>query len=158
MGEWSIRREIVIDAPIDVVWEFVATPEQTSRWWCAGLPVELVFEQREGSRFEEHYDDGELAYDIEGTVWVFKPAERLAIRRVTEGSAAPADLVDITLSKKDAAINRQILWLAALCWQPLIAGQCQLFRETWAVTVATAVLKTRAIPPYATAVGLSQQP
>jgi uncharacterized protein YndB with AHSA1/START domain len=101
MGEWSIRREIVIDAPIDVVWEFVATPEQISRWWCAGLPVELVFEQREGSHFEEHYDDGELAYDIEGTVWAFKPAERLAIRRMTEGSAAPADLVDITLSKKD---------------------------------------------------------
>lgn len=98
MSEWSIRRELSIEAAPDVVWACVGTPACLSRWWCPPPTVELMFEQREGGHYEEHYKDAEYAYDLEGTVVAYVPQRRLAIRRVTEGSPSPADLIDITLS------------------------------------------------------------
>jgi uncharacterized protein YndB with AHSA1/START domain len=101
MSEWSIDRETEIEAPIHSMWEFVAAPARVSRWWCAGGPVKVRFEAREGGHFEEHYDDCGYAYDIEGTVWAFEIPRRIAFRRVTKGTSVRADLIKITLSEYD---------------------------------------------------------
>lgn len=97
MGEWSIRRELLIEATLDAVWTCMVTPARFSRWWCPPPTVEVMFEQREGGHYEEHYRNAVYAYDVEGTVVAYVPQQRLAIRRVTKGSRSPADLIDITL-------------------------------------------------------------
>ena len=73
MEEWSIRREVVIDAPVDDVWQHVVVPERISRWWCAGEPVRLAFGPQENGHFEEHYDDGSFAYDLTGRIEAVEP-------------------------------------------------------------------------------------
>lgn len=97
MRPWSIRREVWVGAPVDAVWAYLGTAEQLSRWWCPPPSVRLAFEPRAGGRFEEHYDDGRFAYHVEGTVTVYEPPRRLAIRRLTPGSPAPSDVIELTL-------------------------------------------------------------
>ncbi len=97
MRPWSIRREVSVGAPADAVRAYPGTAEQLSRWWCPSPSVRLAFEPSTGGRFEEHYDDGRLAYHVEGTVTVYEPPRRLAIRRLTPGSPAPSDVIEFTL-------------------------------------------------------------
>lgn len=97
MGMWGIRRQVSIAAPAAAVWEHVGVPEHLSRWWCPPPAVRLAFEPYPGDRFEERYDDGRLAYRVEGTVLAYEPPRRWAVRRPTPGSAAPADVIEITL-------------------------------------------------------------
>lgn len=101
MGEWSIRRELLIETPLDAVWTCVVTPALLSRWWCPPPSVEVMFEQREGSHYVEHYHDTVHAYDVDGTVVAYRPLQQLTIRRVTKGFPSPADLIDITLRDED---------------------------------------------------------
>lgn len=108
MSAWSIRRELLVHAPLDVVWGYVGTPSRLSGWWCPPPTVELIFEQRQGGRFEEHYRDAERAYDVKGTVVAYAPRQRLAVRRVTSGSPSPVDLIDITL-RREGGHTRVIL-------------------------------------------------
>ncbi|MBE3590574.1 MAG: SRPBCC domain-containing protein [Firmicutes bacterium] len=100
MRAWGIRRRVSIAAPAEAVWAYVGVPELLSRWWCPPPTVRLAFEPRPGGRFEERYDDGRLAYRVEGTVLAYEPPRRLAVRRFTPGSPAPADVVEITLHEE----------------------------------------------------------
>lgn len=102
MGRWSIRREVCVQAPADVVWAYVGTPERLGEWWCPPPTVRFAFEPRKGSHFEEHYDDGRFAYDLEGTIVAYQPPRRLVVRRLTPGSPSPADLIEITLTEEGA--------------------------------------------------------
>ena len=101
MDDWAIRQEIAIAAGQDAVWRCVADPERLSRWYCAGGPVKVRFEPRKGSRFEEHYDDGEHAYDIEGVIWSFDQPRRLLIRREAVDPSVSADFIDIRLDEQN---------------------------------------------------------
>ena len=40
-GGYAIVREIVIDAPIDVVWRTITEPEQISRWFADKVELEV---------------------------------------------------------------------------------------------------------------------
>jgi len=106
--EWSIRRQVSIAAPAEAVWPLVGLPEGLSRWWCPPPTVHLAFDPRPGGRFEERYDDGSLAYRVEGTIVAYEPPRRLAVRRLTPNSAAPADVVEITL-REEGSRTRVIL-------------------------------------------------
>lgn len=100
MRDWSIRRQVTIAAPAEAVWAFVGAPERLSQWWCPPPAVCLAFEPRPGGRFEERYDDGRLAYRVDGTVLAYEPPRRWAVRRLTPGSPAPADVIEITLREE----------------------------------------------------------
>lgn len=101
MRRWSIRREVSIKAPADVVWAYVGTPEGLREWWCPPPTVRFAFEPRQGSRFVEQYADGRFAYELEGTIVEYQPPRRFAVRRLTPGSPSPADLITITLTEED---------------------------------------------------------
>ena len=100
MGMWAIRRQVSIAAPAEAVWAYVGVPELLSRWWCPPPAVRLTFEPYPGGRFEERYDDGQLAYRVEGTMLAYEPPRRWAVRRLTPGSPAPADVIEITLREE----------------------------------------------------------
>ena len=56
MADWTVEREILIEAPVDVVWRTVTEPDQITRWW----PDRADFRAapgEEGSVSFEH-DDG----------------------------------------------------------------------------------------------------
>lgn len=108
MGMWAIRRQVSIAAPAEAVWAYVGVPELLSRWWCPPPAVRLTFEPYPGGRFEERYDDGKLAYRVEGTVLAYEPPRRWAVRRLTPGSPAPADVIEITL-REDGGRTRVVL-------------------------------------------------
>jgi uncharacterized protein YndB with AHSA1/START domain/ribosomal protein S18 acetylase RimI-like enzyme len=96
--EWSIRREVSVDAPATVVWRCVGDPERVSRWWCPPPTVRIDFDAAEGARYRERYDDGEYRYELAGRILAYDPPRWLAVRRETPDSAAPADRIDITLT------------------------------------------------------------
>lgn len=54
---WSFARSLVIKAVIAEVWEHVADPARLSRWWCPPPTVQIDFEPRVGSPYEERYED-----------------------------------------------------------------------------------------------------
>jgi uncharacterized protein YndB with AHSA1/START domain len=99
MGEWSIRQELSIESPIDTVWAYIGLPGQYQRWCAPGAPeCVITFDPLPGGAYREQYIDVDLHYDLDGTVIAFVPLQRMAFRRRTGGSLAPADLIDITLT------------------------------------------------------------
>jgi uncharacterized protein YndB with AHSA1/START domain len=90
----QIEKEILIDAPIDVVWRIVSEPEHIKQWF--GTEAEL--DGRPGG-------DGRLAFQSGATYYLkveaFEPPRRFAYRWLQQkGTAAREDnsmLVEFTL-------------------------------------------------------------
>ena len=58
----QIEREIVIDAPVDVVWSVVTEPEHISGWFSDTVELEL----RPGGALVLHWDEG--SHTVQGRV------------------------------------------------------------------------------------------
>ena len=92
-----IEREIVIDAPVDVVWAVVTEPEQISGWFSDTAEVDL----RPGGRMALHWDE---YGSVNGRVERVEPPRVFAFRWVVprEPGAEVADgnstLVEFSLS------------------------------------------------------------
>lgn len=56
MADWTIEREVLIEAPVDVVWRTITEPDQITQWWSDRADVRAVAGD-EGSVSFEH-DDG----------------------------------------------------------------------------------------------------
>ncbi|HET9411075.1 MAG TPA: SRPBCC domain-containing protein [Candidatus Dormibacteraeota bacterium] len=90
----AIEREIVIEAPVDVVWRVVTEPEQIKQWFAAEAEVEL----RVGGGGRLRFQSGQ-SYSLQ--IEAVEPPRRFAFRWVQpQGSIVRADnsmLVEFTL-------------------------------------------------------------
>jgi len=57
--------EIVIERPLEAVWEWAADPRHWHRWLDGVRDVVLEGELEEGSRFSSAYDYGGRSYEVE---------------------------------------------------------------------------------------------
>lgn len=91
----QIEREILIEAPIDVVWRVVTEPAQIKQWFCADAQLD----QRPGGAGRMVFEDGPT-YALE--VVAFEPPSRFAYRWLRDGSIAlrpeSSTLVEFTLT------------------------------------------------------------
>ena len=90
----QIEREILIEAPIDVVWRVVTEPDQIKQWFCADAQLD----ERAGGAGRMAFEDGPT-YVLE--IVAFEPPSRFAYRWRRDGSIAPrpenSTLVEFTL-------------------------------------------------------------
>jgi uncharacterized protein YndB with AHSA1/START domain len=90
----AIEKELVIEAPLEVVWRIVTDPEQIRQWFADEAEVEL----RVGGNGRLRFKSGD-SYQLQ--VEALEPPRRFAFRWVQpEGSPARADnsmLVEFTL-------------------------------------------------------------
>lgn len=90
----QIEKEILIEAPIDVVWRVVTEPDQIKRWFCS----EIELDRRAGGAGRMSFDEGDTFYL---QVEAFEPPHRFAYRWLHEdGAKARPDnsmLVEFTL-------------------------------------------------------------
>ncbi len=101
MAANQIEREILIEAPVDVVWDVVTEPEQIAQWWSD----EAEFDLRPGGEgtliWDQRATSGERA-----TAWVrietVEPPRKFAFRwghrEGAEPNAANSLLVSFTLT------------------------------------------------------------
>lgn len=90
----QIEREIVIDAPVEVVWHVVTEPEQIVRWFSDGVEFEL----RAGARGRMSFKSSD-AYDLQ--IEDVDPPHRFAFRWARADELRPRGhgtlLVEFTL-------------------------------------------------------------
>lgn len=94
----QIEREILIEAPIDVVWRAITEPDQIEQWFCA----DAALEQNSGGGGRMVFENGP-AYVLE--VVAFEPPVRLAYRWLRGESAAarPENSTLVTFTLHDEA-------------------------------------------------------
>src|SRR5246127_1344043 len=101
-AEYQIEREIVIDAPIDVVWRTITEPDQISLWFADKVELEV----KPGAR-------GYLGFGDEGgpvVVETVDPPTRFSFRWNHPAGEEPvvgnSMLVEFTLTPEDAERTR----------------------------------------------------
>lgn len=99
----AIEREIVIAAPLDVVWRVVTEPEQIKQWFAEEAEVEL----RVGGSGRFRFQSGQ-SYSLQ--IEAMEPPRRFAFRWVQpQGSIPRADnsmLVEFTLQPEESGGTR----------------------------------------------------
>ena len=103
MADLSIEREIVIEAPADVVWRIVTEPDQITRWFADKVELDL----REGGA-------GTLVFEGRMTaplvVVAVEPPQRFSFRWCHPDGEAPVPgnsvLVEFALSAEGAERTR----------------------------------------------------
>jgi uncharacterized protein YndB with AHSA1/START domain len=103
MADLTVEREIVIEAPADVVWRTITEPDQIARWFADEVELDL----REGGA-------GTLVFDGRMTaslvVVAVEPPERFSFRWCHPDAEAPVPgnsvLVEFTLAAEGAERTR----------------------------------------------------
>ena len=102
----TVEREILIEAPVDVVWDIVTEPEQIRQWFADEAEIELRVGARGRLAFKGH-DSYELRVEA------VEPPRRFAFRWVrTPGAAFGADnsmLVEFTLQAEDGNTRLRVV-------------------------------------------------
>ena len=102
----QIEREIVIDAPIDLVWRIVTEPDQIKQWFAA----EAELEPRVGGQGRFAFKEGD-SFQLQ--VEAMEPPRRFAFRWVKpEGSLAREDdsmLVEFTLQPEAGSTRLRVV-------------------------------------------------
>ena len=102
----QIEKEIVIEAPIDVVWRVLTEPEHMKEWFAPR--TELV--GRSGAAGVMVFPSGETYYL---KVERFEPPHRFAYRWLHEAGADPAPensmLVEFTLESEDGRTRMRLV-------------------------------------------------
>src|SRR5688572_15243261 len=70
-----LRRELLIDASLDHVWQLIATEKGLRQWW--GNPIAL--EAQEGGRCQEWRTQGERTTHWQGIVTLYAPPHQLML-------------------------------------------------------------------------------
>jgi len=103
MADLTVEREVVIEAPADVVWRTITEPDQIARWFADEVELDL----REGGA-------GTLVFEGRMTaplvVVAVEPLERFSFRWCHPDAEAPVPgnsvLVEFTLAVEGAARTR----------------------------------------------------
>ena len=102
----QIEKEILIEAPIDVVWRAVTEPDQIRQWFAD----EVELESRAGGGGRLRFKSGDT-YQLQ--VEAVEPPRRFAFRWVQpEGSVARADnsmLVEFTLQAEAGSTRLRVV-------------------------------------------------
>ena len=102
----QIEKEILVEAPIDVVWQAITEPDQITQWFSAEAEVD----GRAGAPGRLAFSGGEVYYL---QVEAFEPPHRFAYRWLHEKGAShtPANsmLVEFTLSAAGAATRVRVV-------------------------------------------------
>jgi uncharacterized protein YndB with AHSA1/START domain len=104
----EIRREIVIDAPVDVVWAVVTEPEHIAGWFSDGVELEL----RPGGRMALRWERYGV---VRGRVERVEPPHVFSFRWVVprepgaEVAERNATLVEFTLSPEGASTRLTVV-------------------------------------------------
>jgi len=97
-----VHRDIVIEAPVERVWPFVATAHGYRLWSCTVADkYTVILEARVGGRYEEHGTIGDEEWTNVGEVLTYDPPRQLAFTLQTQrsdGSQSPLTTVTITLA------------------------------------------------------------
>jgi uncharacterized protein YndB with AHSA1/START domain len=107
----AVRREIVLDAPLEDVWVAVSAPEHLGAWFGA----EVDFEPRPGAALSFRFPDGSAR---RGVVESVEPPRRLVIRwrpvRVDGAEVWLGDASTVELTLEPAADGRTRVLVAEL--------------------------------------------
>jgi len=102
----AIEKEVLIDAPVEVVWRVVTEPEQIRQWFSEEAEIEL----RVGGKGRLKFKSG-IQYFVQ--VEVMEPPHRFAFRWVhPEGSPAREDnsmLVEFTLAAEGGGTRLRVV-------------------------------------------------
>src|SRR4051812_25696124 len=96
----AVRREIVLDAPREQVWELVSEPDGLSTWLADGVELDAVAPGERGTVHE----DGELR-DV--TIEEVEPGRRVALSWCAPGG--DPSLVELTLDDHDEGSTRLVV-------------------------------------------------
>lgn len=99
------QREIVIDAPLDHVWQLVATEDGLRQWWGN----KIAFEAQEGGRCEEwRVKQGQIEH-WQGVVTLYAPPHQLMLTlRAQEPRADLPELTTITISLEASGAQTRV--------------------------------------------------
>ena len=99
-ADLTIQRDVVIDAPVDVVWSTISEPENISRWFADRIDVEIR-PGATGTFVFEHPDEGRST-TVAIAIDAVDPPHRLAYRwghpEGEEATTANSTLVAFTLT------------------------------------------------------------
>jgi uncharacterized protein YndB with AHSA1/START domain len=106
MTDLTIEREIVIDAPADVVWRTITEPDQIARWFAD----EVELDPEPGRHGALHFEDGSEVITAGLVVEVVDPPHRFSYRWAHPDGDVPragnSVLVEFTLSPEGAERTR----------------------------------------------------
>jgi len=106
-----IRREIVLDAPREEVWEALTDPERLEDWFANDVELEL----RPGGGARFRWSNGEERH---ATVTEVEPGEKLAFEWDDDGE------VEFTLADEDEG-TRLVVTETEPAWTPALGFQAQ---------------------------------
>lgn len=78
MTDYRIEREVMIEAPVEVVWRTITEPEQVARWFADRVELEAEPGRRGVFVFEDA--DGEMTHSAPLVVDVVEPPTRFSFR------------------------------------------------------------------------------
>jgi uncharacterized protein YndB with AHSA1/START domain len=114
MAEFQIEREVVIDAPVEVVWRTITEPEQIRQWFADRVELEL----EPGGRGLMSFEDGAFPLVVEA----LEPPTRFSFRWNHPAAEKPAagnsTLVEFTLVGEGERTRLRVLesGLELLAW------------------------------------------
>ena len=102
----QIEKEVLIEAPIDVVWRVVTEPDQIKQWFCSGIELD----PRAGGAGRMVFDEGESFYL---QVEAFEPPHRFAYRWLHDEDTRPRPdnsmLVEFTLHPEAGSTRLRVV-------------------------------------------------
>ena len=105
MAEFQIEREVVIDAPVEVVWRTITEPEQIRQWFADRVELEL----EPGGRGLMGFEDRAVPLVVEAV----EPPIRFAFRwnhpAGEEPAAGNSTLVEFTLVGEDERTRLRVV-------------------------------------------------
>jgi uncharacterized protein YndB with AHSA1/START domain len=102
-----VEREIVIDAPINVVWAVLTEPDHVSGWFGDTAEIDL----RPGGSFTHHWEGPPRRHTEHGRVDRVEPPRYLSYRwfRDADTREEHATLVEFTLTEEGARTRLRVL-------------------------------------------------
>jgi uncharacterized protein YndB with AHSA1/START domain len=102
-----IQREALIRAPLERVWQLVATEEGLRQWWGN----RITFEAKEGGGCEEWRSEGNQIIHWRGVVTLYAPPHQLVMTlraQGQEGDGSQLTIIAIALAQEGAETRVQV--------------------------------------------------
>jgi uncharacterized protein YndB with AHSA1/START domain len=108
MADLQIEREVLVEAPIEIVWRTISEPEQITRWFADRVELDPV--PGGSGTFVFENDEGEATHTTKLAVEAVEPPRRLAYRWSAPAGEEPvpgnSTLVEFTLAPEGEGRTR----------------------------------------------------